>query len=141
MENLKKVFGGIALFTAILVVVHWGIVEVENWVPAIWILADIIFIIMPVLYILMVCGCMKKSADTPKPNLNLFLLTPLVVISLLTLFQLFTGKFGVDDKLWDYIDALVIVTYSFIAGSLANCCKCIIPNKPENKTKKTKSKK
>ena len=47
MFDLKKGFGILALFTAILVLGYWTLVRPEMWVPAVWIFINLLFIAMP----------------------------------------------------------------------------------------------
>ena len=108
--------GILILAVAIVVVIHWGLVAEANQSAFVWGVVDAAFIAMPFFYFFTVC---KKGLSKHKcKELDYSIIIPFAGIALLTVYQLATGKFANPDLLWDYIDAVAVVSYAFAAGKI-----------------------
>ena len=114
MDKLDKVFGTVVLLMAILIVWHWGILGVEMQSRLIWLIVDTLFIVLPIIYFL--SHRYSKGKSFNKKNLDCVVLTLLLIICVVTIYQLAMGKFTTESLVWDYLDAFSVVAYSFIAG-------------------------
>ena len=113
-EKLNRVFGTVLLLMAVLVVWHWGLVDVQNQILWIWIIVDIIFIALPIIYLLGY-GYLRGKSFNGK-NINWFVFILLLITGLVALYQVLMGRAGVQHVLWEYLNAFCVVTYSLIAG-------------------------
>ena len=108
--------GILILAVAIVVVVHWGLVDADYQSAFVWGIIDAAFIVMPFFYFFTVC---KKGIRKHKcKEIDYSIIIPFVGIALLTVYQLATGKFANPDLMWDYIDAVAVVSYAFAAGKI-----------------------
>lgn len=107
--------GMLLLITSALIVWNWGIAATAS--STIWAIVDVLFIIIPIFY-LVNCSCAgEKNSDRRK--INPFILSGLILIAAGAIYQLSTGKFGVmDDMVWNYIDGFSVILYSCLAGRL-----------------------
>ena len=121
-ELQKNGLGFFILFIAILTVVHWTLVPEQSQSKFLWGLLDAAFIIIPLLYMLSVCSGAKnkKKAKEKCKELDFTILVPLALAALVTTFQVATGKVGIPDPIWAYLDALIVISYPFAAGKLIN---------------------
>ena len=121
-EFRRNGLGFFILFIGILTVVHWTLVPEQSQNKFLWGLLDAAFIIMPLLYMLSVCSETKTKnkakAKEKCKELDFTIIVPLALVALVTVFQVATGKIGTPDLVWDYLDALVVISYSFAAGRL-----------------------
>ena len=113
-NKFDKVFGTVALLMAILIVWHWGLVDEENQILTLWIVVDILFVVLPIIYFLGYGYSKGKGFD--KENLSYIVLTLLLIICVVAIYQVLMGKVGVPSVIWDYLNAFSVVAYSFIAG-------------------------
>lgn len=123
MLDLKKGFGILTLLTAVLVIWH------QNFAGGrysfVWFAVNVLFVLMPVLlYLLMNCD-FPKGKSFEKGKLDHLILILLLVIASATAYQFITGKSASDDSTWNYINACVIILYSFIAGRFIKTRKTV----------------
>ena len=114
MEKLNRVFGTVTLLMALLIVWHWGLVDEEKQILTLWIVVDILFVVLPIIYFLSYGYSKGKGFD--KKNLSYTVLTLLLVICVVAIYQVLMGKVGVSSVIGDYLDAFSVVAYSFISG-------------------------
>ena len=114
MDKLNRVFGTVTLLMAILIVWHWALLDVGMQSPAIWLIVDTLFIVLPIIYLLGY-GYLKGRKFNAK-NLDPLVLTLLLIICVVAIYQLVMGKFAMESLVWNYLDAFSVVAYSFIAG-------------------------
>ena len=100
---------------AILTAWNWAVAAQS--IDTIWAIVDAFFIGFPILY-LIVCKTCKSAGDI---KLNPAILAGLSVIAVVTAYQLLNGQFGstTDETgalIWNYLDAAVVIFYSYLAG-------------------------
>ena len=108
--------GLLLLALAIIIVVHWTLVPESSQSAFVWGVVDAAFITMPFFYFFTICRTGNKK--NKYKDLDYSLLIPFVVLAVLAAYQLLTGQFAINGPLWDYIDALAVVSYSFAAGKM-----------------------
>ena len=110
----EHVLQAILLVAAILTTWNWGISD--NPSETLWAVLDACFIGLPVLYLIM-CKTCRSSGDI---QLNSMILVGMVLIAVVTAYQLLNGQFGVTEGtgtvIWNYLDGAVAVFYSYLAG-------------------------
>ena len=103
------------LAVAVLTIWNWAVADEAS--TGLWAVIDACFIGFPILYLIM-CKTCKSAGDI---KLNPVILSIMTLIGVVTAYQLLNGQFGVATNefsalIWNYLDAIVVIFYSYIAG-------------------------
>ena len=110
----NKILGTLLLVTSTLIIWNWGIMIIPS--ETILVVVTALFIIIPIFYMVN-CSCAgEKNASRKK--IDPFILSALLLIAAATIYQLFIGKFGTTDFVWDYVNGFSVILYSCLAGRL-----------------------
>ena len=110
----NKMLGGLLLVASALIIWNWGIMIIPN--ETILVIVTALFIIIPIFYMVN-CSCAGEK-NSGRKKVDPFVLSALLLVAVATIYQLFIGKFGINDFVWDYINGFSVILYSCLAGRL-----------------------